>query len=114
MASDSPRVRVALKKIRLEEIEDIVLIEQFIKVSQLRLELKLQLGDHLEVVYGIVAIDYHGGCCGPVGFLGIRILQDRPISHRKLILGHCNQGTYSTLVALPTDQYLLCQMVSVR
>jgi hypothetical protein len=24
---------------------------------------------------------------GPVGFLGIRILQDRPISHRKLVLG---------------------------
>jgi hypothetical protein len=62
-------VRVALEQIRLEELEEFVVIEQFIKVGQLRLELKLQLGHHFEEVYGIVAIDYHGGLrsCGLFG-----------------------------------------------
>jgi hypothetical protein len=30
-------------------------------VGKLRFELEVELGDHLEEVYGIVAIDYHGG-----------------------------------------------------
>src|SRR5215203_3264490 len=67
--------------------EEFVVIEQFIELDQLRLELKLELGDHLEEVHGLVSIDYHDSCSGPVGHLGIGILQDRPISHRKLVLG---------------------------
>jgi hypothetical protein len=45
----------------------------------------VKFGNHLEEVYGIVAVDYHR-ICSPVllGFLRIKILQDRPISHRKL------------------------------
>src|SRR5215203_3072439 len=66
--------------------EEFVVIEQFIELDQLRLELKLELGDHLEEVHGLVSIDYHDSCSGPVGHLGIGILQDRPISHRKLVL----------------------------
>ncbi|MDQ3862020.1 MAG: hypothetical protein M3317_00675 [Actinomycetota bacterium] len=45
----------------LHPLEEHIVIEQFVKLGQLRFELKSELGNHLEEVYGIVSIDYHDG-----------------------------------------------------
>jgi hypothetical protein len=59
MAPQPPRVGVACGQVGFHHFEESVVIEQFIKVGQLRFELKLKFGNHLEEVYGVVSIDYH-------------------------------------------------------
>jgi hypothetical protein len=49
------------REIGLHPLEKHIVIEQFIELSQFGFELKVRLGDQLEEVHGIVAIDYHGG-----------------------------------------------------
>ena len=60
-ASELPGVCMAAGKIRFDPLEEDVVIEQPIKLSQFGLELKVEFGDHLEEVYGVVSIDCHGG-----------------------------------------------------
>jgi hypothetical protein len=53
------RVGVTLNQIRLEELEEFVVIEEHIELCQLGFELELELGHHLEEVHGIVSVYYH-------------------------------------------------------
>jgi hypothetical protein len=59
MASDSAGVGMASEQIGLHEVEQLVVIEQFVEAGEFGLELKLEFGDHLEEVHGIVSVDYH-------------------------------------------------------
>src|SRR5215204_425069 len=83
MPSTPAGVGMAFEEIGLHEVEEFVVIEQSIKVGELRFELEVELGDQLEEVHGVVPIYYHG-CSAPVRVFGIEILQERPISHRIL------------------------------
>jgi len=46
-------------EIRLHPTEKHLVIEQFVESGQLRLELEVEFGHHLEDVYGVIALDYH-------------------------------------------------------
>ena len=56
MASDSAGVGMASEQIGLHEVEQLVVIEQFVEAGEFGLELKLEFGDHLEEVHGIVTL----------------------------------------------------------
>jgi hypothetical protein len=58
---ESLRVGVALGKVGFHHRKELIVVEQSIELSELRFELKLELGDQLEEVHGMVAIDYHDG-----------------------------------------------------
>jgi hypothetical protein len=62
---------MASQQIGLHEVEQLVVIEQFVEAGELGLELKLEFGDHLEEVHGVVSIDYHV-CSAPVEVFGHR------------------------------------------
>src|SRR5215210_3853870 len=60
MASNCAGVGIASQQIGLHEVEQLVVIKQFVEAGEFGLELKLEFGDQLEEVHGIVSIDYHG------------------------------------------------------
>ena len=60
---------MASEQISLHEVEQLVVIEQFVEAGEFGLELKLEFGNQLEEVHGIVSIDYHG-CSAPVEVFG--------------------------------------------
>src|SRR5215210_1282254 len=76
MPSTPAGVGMAFEEIGFHEVEEFVVIEQSIKVGELRFKLEVELGDHLEEVHGIAPIYYHD-CSAPVRVFGIEILQER-------------------------------------
>jgi hypothetical protein len=104
MPPEPSRVGVALKKIRLEEFEEFIVIEELIKLGKLRFELHLKFGHQLEEVYGIVAVDYHRALRSCGAYLRIEILQDRPISHRQLVLEGDSANFACTILHRPFSE----------
>jgi hypothetical protein len=71
MPSNSAGVGMASQQIGLHEVEQLVVIEQFVEAGEFGLEFELEFGDHLEEVHGVVSIDYHV-CSAPVEVFGHR------------------------------------------
>src|SRR5215207_8243157 len=105
MASEPRRIGVALAKIGSDSLEEDIILQEPIELGQLGFELQLELGYHLEEVYGIVAVDNHralpprscrivGGCDPTLseGVLPIDTGIAMGVSHQKLVLGGPQAG----------------------